>query len=303
MLMVIGTILTPSLTTPSAGKLSDFFPNDGMCGLSTEERIEVLRNVQNAATAANDGGASVPDGGGSVPDGGGSVPDGGGSVPDVIDGGVLVPQCGPGLWLQIANFDVTGGSNACPPPWDFTATPDGCRQMNAAAGCAVATFPTGIEYGTACGRIIADATGDPESFNAGDADTETDGISLIDGITITHSTPIQHIWTFSASQGTAVGPEFTCPCNTVAPSNTGAVNFAGDDYFCDTTNGGANLLWDNNCPASPAGISQCCQFNEPPFFTTTLPTRTSANVDVHLCRDQVRPNEDILVQIIELYVQ
>ena len=179
-LMVIGTILSPSLTTPSAGKLSDFFPSGGTCGLSTEERIKVLRHFQNAVPVANAGGVAVPD-------------------------------CGPGPWLRIANFDVTGTSTQCPSPWEFTTWPNGCRQMNMAAGCATATFPTEVEYGKVCGRIIGVTTGDPESFNAGGAATETGDINLIDGVTITHSTPIQHIWTFSASEASVVGPEFTCP--------------------------------------------------------------------------------------------
>ena len=271
MLMVIGAILSPSLTTPSAGKLSDFIPSDGMCGLSTEERLEALRNIQNAVPVANAGGVSVP-------------------------------ECGPGPWLQIANFDSRDQSTECPSPWERIS--DFCRQMNTAAGCAVATFLTGVEYGKVCGRIIGFAAGTPDSFNAHGAATETDGISLIDGVTITHSSPIQHIWTLSASRDTAVGSEFTCPCNTAAPANSGAVGFAGANYFCDTTFDDQTVLWDGMCgPGIPASIADCCEFNDPPFFTATLPTRTSANVDVHLCRDEGRMDEDILVEFLELYVQ
>ena len=103
-LMVIGTILSPSLTTPSAGKLSDFFPSDGMCGLSTEQRLEVLRNLQNAVPIAN-------------------------------AGGVAVPECGPGPWLQVANFDSDVTPSQCPPEWPFISTPGsrsqaGCGQLS-----------------------------------------------------------------------------------------------------------------------------------------------------------------------------
>ena len=54
-LMVIGTVLSPSLTTPSAGVLTDFIPDGGLCGLSTEERLEVQRNIVNAIPVANAG--------------------------------------------------------------------------------------------------------------------------------------------------------------------------------------------------------------------------------------------------------
>ena len=265
-LMVIGTILSPSLTTPSAGKLTDFIPRDGMCGLTTEERIEVIRNVQNA-------------------------------------GGVAVPECGPGTWFQIANIDVTSMSTQCPFPWELVTSPNGCRKMDEAPGCGVATFRTVVEYGKVCGRIIGDTIGFPDSFNGGSAATATDGIRLIDGVTITHSSPIQHIWTFSGSQGIAVNGQFTCACNTAAPTNTGAVDFAEDDYFCDTTAERIKNLWGGDCDGLSPDLQTCCEFNNPPFFTATLPTRTSANVDVHLCRDQFRSDEDILVLILELYVQ
>ena len=116
-----------------------------------EERLEALRNVQNA-------------------------------VPVLNAGGLSVPECGPGPWLQIAILDSGGSSTECPSPWVLDE--DRCRQMDTAAGCAVATFPTGVEYGKVCGQIIGFASGDPESFNSGNAATETDSIRLIDGVTI-----------------------------------------------------------------------------------------------------------------------
>ena len=124
MLMVIITILSPSLTTPSAGKLSDLFPSGGLCGLSTDARLEILRNIQNAFPVAN-------------------------------AGGVAVPACGPGPWLQIADFDISG-TPQCPPEWPFQASPSdiqGCAQSGTGAGCTVATFSTGgVEYGKVCGQ-------------------------------------------------------------------------------------------------------------------------------------------------------
>ena len=207
-LMVIVTILSPSLSMPSAGALSDFFPRDGMCSLSTEERLEVQRHIRNAVAIANAGGVSVP-------------------------------ECGPGPWLMIADFDVSGAPPLCPTEWPLTTIPageGGCIRPSPAAGCTVATFPTGVEYGKVCGKIIATAIGDPNSFLVEGAanPTVTDGIRLVDGITITHSSPIQHIWTLSAAQST--DPQIvTCPCMAnISPINTDAVNFAGGKYFCDT---------------------------------------------------------------------
>ena len=277
-LMVIGTILSPSLTTPSAGKLSDFFPSGGMCDLSTEERIEVLRRIQNAVPVANAGGVSVP-------------------------------QCGPGPWLQIADFDIATTTPECPPEWPlFTGPPDGCRRPVVPGGCSTATFSTGgVEYNKVCGRIIADASGngDANAFGLnGAATTVVDGIRLVDGVTITHfSSPIQHIWTLAASTFDT-SDTVMCPCS-IPGLTSSAVTFAGQNYFCDTTLSGAKLLWNGMCSPPITGdpdLEACCNFNQPPYFSMTV-ARTNVDVEAHLCRNQGRNNEDILVQIIELYVQ
>ena len=271
-MMVIGTILSSSLITPSAGNLSGLFPSDGLCGLSTNDRLEVQRRIKNAVPIAN-------------------------------AGGVAVPECGPGPWLQIADFDINGPAQ-CPPEWQFVAMPAsqaGCSQQDPDAGCTAATFSTGgIEYGKVCGRIIGAATGTPDTFFGS---TPVDGIGLVDGLTITHSTPIQHIWTLAAAESDQTN-DVVCPCKTNTRTvNMEAVDFAGENYFCDTTFEGTKLLWGSDCSIANTVLAECCEVNNPPFFTVTLPTRTSENVDAQLCRDQIQTNEDIRVRIIQLYVQ
>ena len=152
-------------------------------------------------------------------------------------------------------------------------------------------------------KIIGTAIGSPDGFGADSAATDTDGIRLIDGVTITHSSPIQHIWTFSASTA-RTSADFTCPCNTPTLSSD-AVNFADGNYFCDTTfDLYSRLLWSGACAVldSQPLLETCCQFNGPPYFTATLPTRTTADVAAHLCVDE-DTGEDVRVQIIQLYIQ
>ena len=279
-LVVIGTILSPSLTTPSAGVLTDLFPSGGLCDLTTEGRLKVQRHLQNA-------------------------------VPIIDAGGVAVPECGPGPWLQIADFDFSSATDPCPPEWELVTAPagrGGCRQLDTAAGCTVATFSTnGVEYGKVCGQIIGAATGNPDAFRELGAPGPTvaaNGVRLIDGVTITYSSEIQHIWTLSAARFTNEDL-VVCPCKTNTNSIImDAVAFADNNYFCDTTFGNSKLLWNGDCtPITIPSLEACCEFNTPPFFTAPLPTRTTANVDAHLCRDQARSDEDIRVQIIQLYVQ
>ena len=277
-ILLICTFLSPRLTTPSAGALSDFFPTNGLCSLSPEERLEVQRQIQNGVAIAN-------------------------------AGGVTIPECGPGPWLQIANFDFASTSPPCPTEWEPISLGSGfggCRRPETAAGCSVATFTTGgVEYGKVCGRIIGAATASPDGFAVvGPPEpTETDGITLVDGVTLTHSSPIQHIWTLSAATN-PFPDNVICPCkdNGASQINAGAVAFADGNYFCDTTFGGTKLLWNGQC-STVGTLETCCAFNTPPFFTATLPTRTSDNADARLCRNENEPAEDVRVQIMQLYVQ
>ena len=171
----------------------------------------------------------------------------------------------------------------------------------------MATFPTGgVEYGKVCGRIIGGATGTPNAFqDLGAANpTVIDDIRLVDGLTITHSAPIQHIWTLAAARSS--DPDnVVCPCKAnVNPIIIDAVNFAGVNFFCDTTLGDFKLLWNGQCSATTVmDIATCCGFNTPPYFTATLPTRTTADVDAYLCRNENRGDEDVRVRELELYVQ
>ena len=129
-----------------------------------------------------------------------------------------------------------------------------------------------------------------------------DGISLIDGLTITHSTPVQHIWTLGANSLT--NANFLCPCESPNfPLNAEAIDFAGGNYFCDTTNSGSKQLWTGDCAGLPSAIETCCNFGAPPFFTATLNSATTANIDARLCLDSAASGEEVLIQSITLYIQ
>ena len=84
---------------------------------------------------------------------------------------------------------------------------------------------------------------------------QTDGLihtleeAYIDGVSITHGSPIQHIWSFIAFHDEDQTGCHGCPCHT---QFTGThVPFIGDNFFCDsgTTLQGfkfhfANPVWD-----------------------------------------------------------
>ncbi len=98
------------------------------------------------------------------------------------------------------------------------------------------------------------------------------------------------MWTFAASHATGHIPSL-CRCDddraTFPPS------FVGNNYFCDV-----GRLWDGqDC------TSACCTFNSPPWFSVSLAAPTTDDIEVRICTDQVKSDEDIHVGFIQIYVQ
>ena len=133
----------------------------------------------------------------------------------------------------------------------------------------------------------------------------TDGIIPADGVTLTHSTPAQHIWTFAAATNSFIG----CPCNPSATAslNVDTVEFADSNYYCDVTADSVaeKTLWAGDCGILETELPECCNVNGPPFFVSTLTSPTSENVDARLCiENAVGPHDAALfIQRMELYVQ
>ena len=97
----------------------------------------------------------------------------------------------------------------------------------------------------------------------------------------------------------------SCPC--VTGSNLPVPPFVGDDYFCES---GVNVgdasfqfypddpLWDGeNCKAN----SSCC--SGPPYFIKHLSATTTDNIEARICLNEASTNENIAIELIELYVQ
>ena len=102
-----------------------------------------------------------------------------------------------------------------------------------------------------------------------------------------------------------------CPCfNKPLHSQQNPPNFVGDDYFCNFGNNDTNItafdafflnnpLWDGE---GCEGENTCCQFNNPPWFCKTLPQPTTDDIELRLCLDEGTGNEDIPIEIIQIYI-
>ena len=130
------------------------------------------------------------------------------------------------------------------------------------------------------------------------------------GVSLTHGSPRQHIWTFANSHteddeaNSCLSDH--CPCETTY--NVHVPPFVGADYFCESAvNYGSsvsgqfcqnNPLWDGlDCMPS----SMCCSFNTPPYFTKQLPAATTDNIEARICQKDL--NDDSAIELVELYLQ
>ena len=226
------------------------------------------------------------------------------------------PCGGIGEWHRIAHLNMSDPNQQCPPNWRLISTPvRACGGLRNGIGCDSAVFPSnGVSYSRVCGRVIAYQRGTPSAFEPSFSGRSLEGV-YIEGISITHG-PVgsrQHIWSFAEAlhdhpQGEH-GPDHNCPCSDINHVWTRtAPAFIQNNYFCDSGNRGPGVstqavyisdpLWDG---AGCAATSSCCEFNNPPWFCITLDQATSEDIEVRICMDEAPSNEDVDVELVDIY--
>ena len=222
--------------------------------------------------------------------------------------------------MQVAELDMTNSSHQCPSGtrlrMDLLQHRRVCGINFNGAGCSSTMFTVhGIEYKQVCGKIIAYQDASPDTFRPSIDSNSIDGI-YVDGISLTHgSNPRKHIWTFAGGLD-EVGtiPSSNCPCTNTNLDTYARQppDFVGNDYFCDT--GSTNRwqrrfypddpLWDG---AGCGPTNTCCSLNNPPWFLKQLPSNTTDDIEMRMCRNQNRVNgridEDTPIELLELYVK
>ena len=111
----------------------------------------------------------------------------------------MTRSCGgvTGGWVRVGyQLDMTNSSHQCPS--GFTEHNDSnirtCRRTDTSAGCW--SLMMDVPYSRVCGRVRAYQVGSTNAFRF----RETAGIdnTYVDGVSLTHGRPSQHIWTFAA---------------------------------------------------------------------------------------------------------
>ena len=238
---------------------------------------------------------------------------------DTQDAPVYQHTCGgsPG-WHRVAFLNMTDPSQDCPSGWSLTShSVRTCgRASSGQYTCDPVTFPvSGGQYSRVCGRIRAYQYGTAWAFRGAIGGQSLNGC-YVDGISITHGVPRQHIWTFAvglAQEQYAYSVHQYCYCDVQThPSRYLAIppSFVDNDYFCESAVSGRwrgnirlyseNPLWDGqNCGQD----GTCCSMNNPPYFMKDLPAPTTDDIEVRLCSNNYPHKSDLPVELLEIYVQ
>ena len=174
----------------------------------------------------------------------------------------------------------------------------------------------GVEYSRVCGKVIGYQYGTTNAFGSGLEITSprrrTINDPYIDGVSITYGNPRRHIWSFAAALDEVPerdDTEWICPCTNTTVTFLGRVpSYVGEEYYCET---GSHMkveyqyymddpLWNGH---GCGRASTCCDQPGLPYFCKELLEPTSDDIELRLCLDQGRENEDVLLEVIELYVQ
>ena len=214
-------------------------------------------------------------------------------------------HCGSKGWTRVAYIDMRQPGATCPDSLrQITSPRNFCARVDTGGGsCSSVTFPTlGLKYNKVCGQAVgyqrasADGFAGPDSIDS----------QYTDGVSITYGSPRKHIWTYCVgiSDDQAGGP--TCPCaKTPGPSPP---PFVGNDYYCESGNVGGwenvlyidDTLWDGD---GCGDGNNCCAQPGMPWFCRTLPQMVGEDIEVRLCADQGPSDEDIYLELLEIYVQ
>ena len=213
--------------------------------------------------------------------------------------------------MRVAELDMTNNSTQCPSglrQHTYSNIRTCAGNFNSGGCSSVTLFTSNVHYSRVCGKIKAYQFGDTDAFGTGPDNIES---YYVDGVSLTHGRPRQHIWTFASAQDETTNfPTFKCPCTNINRANraTPPPEFVGNDYFCDTGSSsyfthvfyGNDPLWDG---AGCGPHSTCCSFNNPPWFYKQLPQLTTDDIEMRVCRSDDVIYEDICIELLDIYIQ
>ncbi len=226
-----------------------------------------------------------------------------------------------GGWMKVAAVDMKDTQTLCPAGLVLNKTSNkrtcgrNARFIN--GGCGSTVFSVhNSPYKKVCGKVIGYQSSTPNGFGPA-RNTPLINDTYIDGVSLTHGDPREHIWSFTAAYGdrtdTSIDSNSGCPCIDFSQIFLGRIpSFVGSDYYCETGNRNSfnearekhslftdDPLWDGK---GCAGTNMCCDRGGP-WFCKELEKATNDDIELRICTSGILWSEDILLEEITLYVQ
>ena len=218
-----------------------------------------------------------------------------------------------GGWMRIANLNMTQ-TTSCPTGFRLyiNGSVRACGRPDTSSGSCVGKIfsSSGIEYSQVCGKVIGYQVGHPDA-----AAERVNGILnnintyYVDGVSLTHGNPREHIWTLISGQNDRSRHVSKCPCGDgsyLAPS------LVGSDYYCEAGYQGDNVpqdgefyssdpLWDGkDCGYRETA---CCQSSLIPWFYKSIGNYTTDYIEMRICCNEETDDEDVAIEQYDIYVK
>ena len=219
-------------------------------------------------------------------------------------------SCGEGVWMRIGYFDMTQTLSECPSPLQMFTENNRKYCRRPSSGCTSVYFDSlSQQYTEVCGMVEAYQYGSMDAFST--SSTSINSVHL-EGISITHKSPRQHLWSYVV--GDVANPSSarsdSCPCT--AQGTTATVpSFLGSDYYCSSGNSGTgdsatlvqtSPLWRTSGPSCVSN-STCCDNPDQPWFKKKLTQPANEDVEMRWCADESPTNEATATARVELYIR
>ena len=219
---------------------------------------------------------------------------------------------GGGGWTRLAYLDMSDSTVNC--PTGFRLYQSGgvraCgRPVSSGGSCSSVQYPSnGISYSQICGRVVGYQYGFTNAV--GYMSISDINSYYVDGVSITHGSPRQHVWTLMAGFFDSHYQNNNCPCNTPPGGTQQVQSFVGSNYFCESGNPNSNTtqilyrddpLWDGQgCGTQKMS---CCSAPGLPWFHRDYGNVTTTDyIELRVCSNQRTSNEDVPVSFYELNI-
>ena len=212
-------------------------------------------------------------------------------------------------WQLLTYLDMNDPDTNCPSEFRFDVVRGirHCRKDFDGDGCGSILYPHNRPIRRLYGRVhgIHSGTLDIEDaqFSRGIDGTYIDGISLTYG-----QLPRRHIWSF-ISFLSAVFPN--CPCSTNAERTT--PSYIGENYFCESGTSATMVDPAVTFVDDPVWDGQNCEITQDPgcctrgyrgngeWFYREFEVPFVDDVELRICTDELRSDEDIALRFAEIY--